>query len=179
MSETLYMRISTKNIACSQRQMNTCHTSFSYILRAYGEHIMSKWSSRTFDQFIWLASEKKTEAVNAYLIKNSKTQTARDRETESEGLTDRQTDRQTDTDRGMQACKQAGKQAVTRAGRQENGSVWRRCIQGCFQHPSKHRQCGNVLTLKKSGNSRTHIYHRRVLRHVTHRSTLVEPRQKL
>ena len=35
-------------------------------------HIMSKWSSRTSDQFIWLVSEKKTEAVNAYLIKNSK-----------------------------------------------------------------------------------------------------------
>ena len=52
--------------------MNTCHTSFSYILWAYGEHIMSKWSSRTSDQFIWLVSEKKTEAVNAYLIKNSK-----------------------------------------------------------------------------------------------------------
>ena len=29
-------------------------------------------SSRTSDQFIWLVSEKKTEAVNAYLIKNSK-----------------------------------------------------------------------------------------------------------
>ena len=72
MSETLYMRISTQNIACSQRQMNTCHTSFSYILWAYGEHIMSKWRSRTSDQFIWLVSEKKTEAVNAYLIKNSK-----------------------------------------------------------------------------------------------------------
>ena len=68
----LYMRISTQNIACSQRQMNTCHTSFSYILWAYGEHIMSKWSSRTSDQFIWLVSEKKTEAVKAYLIKNSK-----------------------------------------------------------------------------------------------------------
>ena len=26
MIETLYMRISTQNIACSQRQMNTCHT---------------------------------------------------------------------------------------------------------------------------------------------------------
>ena len=72
MSKTLYMRISTQNIACSQRQMNTCHTSFSYILWAYGEHIMSKWSSRTSDQFIWLVSEKKTEAVKAYLIKNSK-----------------------------------------------------------------------------------------------------------
>ena len=69
--ETLYMRISTQNIACSQRQMNTCHTSFSYILWAYGEHIMSKWSSRTSDEFIWLVSEKKTEAVKAYLIKNS------------------------------------------------------------------------------------------------------------
>ena len=33
MSETLYMRISTKNIACSQRQMNTCRTSFSYTER--------------------------------------------------------------------------------------------------------------------------------------------------
>ena len=32
---------------------------------------MSKRSSRTSDQFIWLVSEKKTEAVNAYLIKNS------------------------------------------------------------------------------------------------------------
>ena len=72
MSETLYMRISTQNIACSQRQMNTCHTSFSYILWAYGEYIMSKWSSRTSDQFLWLVSEKKTE---------------------------RQTDRQRDTDR--------------------------------------------------------------------------------
>ena len=66
------MRSSTQNIACSQSQMNTCHTSFSYILWAYGEHIMSKWSSRTSDQFIWLVSEKKTEAVKAYLIKNSK-----------------------------------------------------------------------------------------------------------
>ena len=37
MSETLYMIISTQNIACSQHQMNTCHTSFSYILFAYGE----------------------------------------------------------------------------------------------------------------------------------------------
>ena len=49
----------------------------SYIIQlhklwAYGEHVMSKWSSRTSDQFIWLVSEKKTEAVNAYLIKNSK-----------------------------------------------------------------------------------------------------------
>ena len=41
-------------------------------------HIMSiRWAyyeqiSRTSDQFIWLLSEKKTEAVNAYLIKNSK-----------------------------------------------------------------------------------------------------------
>ena len=31
------MRISTQNIACSQRQMNTCHTSFSYILWAVRE----------------------------------------------------------------------------------------------------------------------------------------------
>ena len=33
---------------------------------------MSKWSSRASDQFTWLVSEKKTETVNAYLIKNSK-----------------------------------------------------------------------------------------------------------
>ena len=73
MSEwNVIQRISTQNITCSQRQINTCHTSFSDILWAYGEHIMSKWSSRTSDQFIWLVSEKKTEAVNAYLIKNSK-----------------------------------------------------------------------------------------------------------
>ena len=51
---------------------NTCHTSFSYILWAYGEHIMNKWSSSISDQFMWLVSEKKTEAVNTYLIKNSK-----------------------------------------------------------------------------------------------------------
>ena len=60
------------NIECSQRQINTYHTSFSYILWAYGEHIMNKWSSSISDQFMWLVSEKKTEAVNAYLIKNSK-----------------------------------------------------------------------------------------------------------
>ena len=88
------MRISTQNIACSQRQMNTCQTSFSYILWAYGEHIMSKWSSRTSDQFIWLVSEKKAEAVNAYLIKNSK----RERQTETDRDKDRETDRQTETD---------------------------------------------------------------------------------
>ena len=28
MSETLYIRMSTQNIVCSQCQMNTCHTSF-------------------------------------------------------------------------------------------------------------------------------------------------------
>ena len=33
---------------------------------------MSKWRSWTSDQFICLISEKKTEAVTAYLIKNSK-----------------------------------------------------------------------------------------------------------
>ena len=110
MSETLYMRISTQNIACSQRQINTCHTSFSYILWAYGEHIMNKWSSRTSDQFIWLGLEKKTEAVKAYLIKNSKGEAGekktkkqkhskliknRERERERERPTDRPTDRQT------------------------------------------------------------------------------------
>ena len=42
----LCVRISTQNTACSQRQINTCHTSFSYILWAYGEHIMSKWRER-------------------------------------------------------------------------------------------------------------------------------------
>ena len=72
MSEALYIRISTQNIACSQRQMNTCQTSFSYILLAYDEHIMNKRSSRTSDSHMTTVSEKKTEAVNAYLIKNSK-----------------------------------------------------------------------------------------------------------
>ena len=43
-----------------------------YMLWAYDEHVMSKWSSRTSDRFIWLVSEKKTEAVSAYLIKNTK-----------------------------------------------------------------------------------------------------------
>ena len=33
---------------------------------------MSKWSSRASDQFRWLVSKKKTEAVNAYLMKNNK-----------------------------------------------------------------------------------------------------------
>ena len=33
---------------------------------------MSKWSSRTSEQFIWLVLEKKTEAVKAYFTKNSK-----------------------------------------------------------------------------------------------------------
>ena len=33
---------------------------------------MSKWSSRTSDQFIWLVLENKTKAVKACLIKNSK-----------------------------------------------------------------------------------------------------------
>ena len=52
----------------TQRQMNhATHHSVTYY-----EHIMSQWSSRTSDQFIWLVSEKKTEAVNASLIKNTK-----------------------------------------------------------------------------------------------------------
>ena len=42
---------------------------------------MSKWSSRTSDQFIWLVSKKKTEAVNAYLIKNSKEEGGGEEET--------------------------------------------------------------------------------------------------
>ena len=83
MSETLYMRISTQNIACSQR--NT-HTSFSYILWAYGEHIMSKWSSRTSDQFIWLVSE-------------------RERLRQTEGQTDRQTLRKKHWDRPTERLK--------------------------------------------------------------------------
>ena len=70
----LYMRISIQNIVCSRCQMNTCHTSFSCILWAYDKHIMSKWSSRASDQFRWLVSKKKTEAVNAYLMKNNKGQ---------------------------------------------------------------------------------------------------------
>ena len=69
-SETLYMRIFTQNIACSQCQMHTCiHHSVTHY-----EHTTSKYGCRTSDQFIWLVLEKKTltEAVNAYLMKNSK-----------------------------------------------------------------------------------------------------------
>ena len=57
---------------------------FSYIFWAYGEHIMNKGSSRTSDQFIWLVSEKKTEAVNAYLIKNRDREKQRDRDRQTE-----------------------------------------------------------------------------------------------
>ena len=55
------------------------HTKHS-VLTAPDEHIRyiiqlhnrSKRRSRTCDQFIRLVSEKKTEAVNAYVLKNSK-----------------------------------------------------------------------------------------------------------
>ena len=62
------MRMSTQNIACSHRQMHSCihHSVIHYA------HITSKQGSRTSDQFIWPILEKKTKAVNAYLIKNSK-----------------------------------------------------------------------------------------------------------
>ena len=79
---------------------------------------MSKWSSRTSDQFIWLVSEKQknknTEAVNAYFIKNSKEEGERGmggwggggalsqavgREGGKER--DRQTETQTDTERNL------------------------------------------------------------------------------
>ena len=43
-------------------------------------HDMSKIRSRTSDQFIRLVSEKKTEAVNAYVIKNSKGEGQRKKE---------------------------------------------------------------------------------------------------
>ena len=65
------MRISTQNIACSQRQMYTCiyHSVIHY------EHTTCKSGSRTSDQFNTNNGEKKKrkkEAVSAYLIKNSK-----------------------------------------------------------------------------------------------------------
>ena len=47
------------------------HTKHS-ALTAPDEHMRYIRSSRTSDQFIWLVSEKKTEAVNDYLIKKSK-----------------------------------------------------------------------------------------------------------
>ena len=47
-------------------------------------HNMSKISSRTSDQFIRLVSEKKTEAVNAYVIKNSKGEGERKKERKKE-----------------------------------------------------------------------------------------------
>ena len=66
----LYMRISTRNVACSQRQMHTCiHHSVTHTTC---EHTTRKQGSRTSDEVIRLALEKKTDAVNAYLKKNSK-----------------------------------------------------------------------------------------------------------
>ena len=43
-----------------------------HIMSIWWAYYDKKWSSRTSDQFIWLVSEKKTEPVNACLIKNSK-----------------------------------------------------------------------------------------------------------
>ena len=75
MSKTLYMRISTQNIACSQRHWDQ---HMPYIIQLY---IMSKQPTKqqNTDQLIWLVSAKKTEAVTAYLIKNSKGEGGRER----------------------------------------------------------------------------------------------------
>ena len=43
-----------RNIACSQRQMNTCHTSFSYILSAYNKHRDRERDSFVRDSFVRL-----------------------------------------------------------------------------------------------------------------------------
>ena len=50
-----------------QLQIMSIQWAYTETIKLYC--IMSKWSSRTSDQFIWLVSEKKTEAVNVYLIK--------------------------------------------------------------------------------------------------------------
>ena len=70
MSETLYMRISTQNSVLTAPDEH-----MPYIIQL---HIMSmRWTyyeqvkQQNSDHFIWLVSEKKTEAVKAYLIKNS------------------------------------------------------------------------------------------------------------
>ena len=47
MSETLYMRISTQNIVCSQRQMNTCQT---YYEQAYTERDRDRETNRKTDR---------------------------------------------------------------------------------------------------------------------------------
>ena len=56
----------------SARWTHAMHHSVTYYEHTMNIIIMSKWSSRTSDQFIWLVSEQKTETVNAYLVKNSK-----------------------------------------------------------------------------------------------------------
>ena len=85
------MRISTQNIACSQRQMYTCihHSVIHY------EHTTCNYGSRTYlinsTPVLEEKQEKqrktKTKAVKAYLIKNSKGEGGggeRDRELELE-----------------------------------------------------------------------------------------------
>ena len=59
--------------------MHTCihHSVIHY------EHTASNKGSKTSDQFILLVLEKKTEAVNAYGIKNSKGEGKIERERES------------------------------------------------------------------------------------------------
>ena len=63
MSEVLYMKISTPNLAaCSQRQM---HTGIHHSVIHY-EHTTSKYGSRTSDQFIRQVLKKERKTVNTY-----------------------------------------------------------------------------------------------------------------
>ena len=73
MSETVYMRISTKHIACTQRQMHTCVFL----------HIMS------------------IQPANK-AVKQTDRQTDRDRQRQTDRQTDRQRHRETGTERDRQ-----------------------------------------------------------------------------
>ena len=57
MSETLYMRISTQNIACSQRQMNICNRETEREReRERGIHKPTGTTEATEDSSMWKAS---------------------------------------------------------------------------------------------------------------------------
>ena len=58
----------TKQRAHSARWTHAIHHSVTY----YERTVSILWANEAAEQFIWLVSEKKTEAINAYVIKNSK-----------------------------------------------------------------------------------------------------------
>ena len=72
-SETLYMRISAQNSVFTAPDGHM-HTSLSYTSWAYNQQIRqwNIWSVHMSGKWYWSKLEKKTAAVNAYLIKKSK-----------------------------------------------------------------------------------------------------------